>query len=135
MTEGAPSPENLRAVYAEKSSELRSETESANKLTIAFAGLQVGLAAWMFSNDIVECSLTVSIFLADLVVAACAWKAIQRNYGRRQEILSTLNKAVDGLDLRAIQDEPYRHSWKGIHGAVIIALTLMQLLPLAQSNC
>jgi hypothetical protein len=135
MSEVLPGAETLRVVYAEKSSELRSVIDSANKLTFAFAGLQIGLAAWMFSNDITDCGLTVSIFLADLVVAACAWMAITRNYGRRKEILSTLKKAISALKVHDIQNEAYGHSWKGIHRVVILVLTLMQFLPLAQSDC
>jgi hypothetical protein len=130
----------LQLVYQEKSAELRAETETANRLMAGYVTLQLGLATWLFANPPRNVWTAAGILLADLLFAGSVWLLIDRNYGRRGEVLSTLQNAIDALELstagaympeRAIQAEAYSHSWRPVHRAVVIVLGLMQLVPTA----
>jgi hypothetical protein len=129
--------EVLRTVYSTKSAELRSETDSANRIVTGFVTISFAVLAWLFARQY-STSFRLMIFAASAVGAFWVVQLIHRNYGRRTEIIQTLTNVEAALQLdvadaylagRAITAERYAHSWRGLHYGVIVTLTVAQLIP------
>ena len=129
----------LKLVFESRSAELRAETEIAFRLMGGFVTLQLALATWLASNPPTTRSGQWGVFLLNLLLGVFAGLFIWRNYGRRQEIISTLSNVADVWKLRtpgallsdrALLAEPYGHSWRTLYLILIFFFCAIQAIPI-----
>jgi hypothetical protein len=87
--------EVLKLVFESRTAELRAESEMAYKLMAGFVTLELGLATWLAAHPPGTLSGAWGIFLLNLLLGGFIGLFIWRNYGRRYEIIATIQNVAE----------------------------------------
>jgi hypothetical protein len=133
--------EVLKLVFESRTAELRAESEMAYKLMAGFVTLELGLATWLAAHPPDTPSGAWGIYLLNLLLGGFIGSFIWRNYGRRHEIITTIQNVarvweltVPGVYLedRPLYAEPYRYSWRTPYLVLIFFFCVAQAIPVFQ---
>jgi hypothetical protein len=133
--------EVLKLVFESRTAELRAESEMAYKLMAGFVTLELGLATWLAAHPPGTSSGKWGIYLLNLFLGGFIGSFIWRNYGRRYEIIATIQNVVRVwehtvpgvyLEGRPFYAEPYRYSWRNLYLVLIFFFCAAQGIPVFQ---
>jgi hypothetical protein len=133
--------EVLKLIFESRTAELRAESEMAYKLMAGFVTLELGLATWLAAYPPGTSSGKWGIYLLNLLLGCFIGSFIWRNYGRRNEIIATLQNVAEVwkltepgvyLEDRALFAETYRYSWRNPYLVLIFFFCAAQAIPIFQ---
>jgi hypothetical protein len=106
-----------------------------------FVTLELGPATWLAAHPPDTPSGAWGIYLLNLLLGGFIGSFIWRNYGRRHEIITTIQNVarvweltVPGVYLedRPLYAEPYRYSWRTPYLVLIFFFCVAQAIPVFQ---